>query len=324
MFIMLTATHDVEDIKLAREHSVAAYLQKPLLYSEIDDLLSKQHMRSNPNVVRETTNSSSRKLSILLAEDGEVNRAVIIELLKRGGHQVTIVGDGGEAIAAWQSATFDAIFMDLQMPTMDGIDATKRIRALESQGKHIPIIAITAAAMKSDEAECLAAGMDDYISKPIDFRELNRLLERLASGNGFNRMVKSTGTDATDDANQLLDASTIDFKAPFATLECGQDQQILLVQTLQKETLQRLREIDEGIRRSDQRLLVRASHSLKSASELFAAEHVKKAAEAIETASRAGDLSNVHDNFAVLRAASQKMLAEIDLWLATQAKSMAS
>ncbi len=318
MFIMLNATHEVEDIKRAREFGIAAYLQKPLLHSEIEEVLGRRRALVSSNSVREKSDSQTKKLSILLAEDGEVNRAVILELLKRAGHQVTFVGDGGEAVAAWQAGEFDAIFMDLQMPTMDGIDATKRIRELEPRGQHVPIIAITAAAMKSDEAACLAAGMDDYISKPIDFRELNSILDKLTSEGapiGIATRTEETGASRNEAS---FSAGIIDFEAPFAAIECGKDQQVLLVQTLQKEALQRLNEIDEGLRRSDQRLLIRASHSLKSASELFAALEVKRAAETIENAARIGDMSDMRAKFDALQSVSQQMLAEIDRWLAAQ------
>jgi two-component system, sensor histidine kinase and response regulator len=122
-------------------------------------------------------------LRLLLAEDGVVNAAVFKGLLERDGHQVWVVEDGQAAIEAWQEGAFDAILMDVQMPRLDGLDATRAIRQAEATGGgHIPIIAITAAAMEGDQARCLEAGMDDYLSKPIDLEQFRRVVDRIRSG----------------------------------------------------------------------------------------------------------------------------------------------
>ena len=123
--------------------------------------------------------------NILLAEDNPVNQRLACTLLQRQGHRVTVAGNGQEAVIAWQKGGFDLILMDMMMPEVDGIQATHRIRQLEAQsdqpGVRTPIIAMTANVMDGDRERCLAAGMDDYVSKPISVHALREALQRVAN-----------------------------------------------------------------------------------------------------------------------------------------------
>ncbi|HLG99206.1 MAG TPA: ATP-binding protein [Bryobacteraceae bacterium] len=124
-----------------------------------------------------------RRLRILLAEDNVVNQKLVAELLRREGQDIEVAGNGREAVAAAERAAFDLIFMDVQMPEMDGFEATGEIRRMESNsGQHTPIIAVTANAMKGDEQRCIQAGMDDYISKPINVQDLRAILKKWPAG----------------------------------------------------------------------------------------------------------------------------------------------
>jgi len=109
-----------------------------------------------------------------------VNQKLVAELLKKDGHDVVVVGNGGEAAAAVAANQFDLVLMDVQMPVMDGFEATTAIRQAENGGRRTPIVAMTAHAMKGDEQKCIQAGMDDYLSKPIHFAELRDMLEKWA------------------------------------------------------------------------------------------------------------------------------------------------
>jgi signal transduction histidine kinase/ActR/RegA family two-component response regulator len=130
-------------------------------------------------VVKQSTRPA-RSLRILLAEDNPVNQLVATRLIEKQGHRVTVAASGGQAIAALNNGTFDVVLMDVQMPELDGIQATKLIRAKErSTGQHIPIIAVTAFAMKGDAEKCMEAGMDAYVSKPITASELFEKIEHL-------------------------------------------------------------------------------------------------------------------------------------------------
>jgi CheY-like chemotaxis protein len=121
-------------------------------------------------------------MRILVAEDNPVNQRVITVLLEKRGHSVVLACNGSEAIDFQEKQSFDIIFMDVQMPAMNGHDATRAIRRAEqSIGSRIPIIAMTAHAMKGDREQCLQAGMDDYLAKPVLIRELEAMLEAFSS-----------------------------------------------------------------------------------------------------------------------------------------------
>jgi CheY-like chemotaxis protein len=129
-------------------------------------------------------------MNILLVEDNKINQVLAVKLLEKWGHLVTISGNGNEALIALEKQNFDLILMDVEMPGMDGLQATRAIRELEKNtGQHIPIVAMTAYAMESDRLRCLEAGMDAYISKPINIKELFQTVESL-----YN---KETGTKQT-------------------------------------------------------------------------------------------------------------------------------
>jgi len=124
---------------------------------------------------------SSRPLRILLAEDNAVNRLLAVRMLEKRGHSVVAANDGRAALAALETGLFDALLMDIQMPEMDGFEATAEIRNAEREtGRHLPIIALTASAMKGDRERCLNAGMDGYLVKPIHAPELDEALGELS------------------------------------------------------------------------------------------------------------------------------------------------
>jgi len=122
-----------------------------------------------------------RALTVLLAEDNAVNQKLATRLLQKMGHQVTLAANGEEAVRAHLTAAFDVILMDVQMPEMNGFEATARIREREEiTGEHVPIIALTAHAIQGDRERCLEAGMDDYLSKPLNSAALAEKLEIVA------------------------------------------------------------------------------------------------------------------------------------------------
>jgi two-component system, sensor histidine kinase and response regulator len=169
----------------SRDLGVSGSLTKPVRRSELmamiqglvhDDLPLKQEPRTlpaKPSVPDPLPSAGQPPKRILLAEDNAVNQRVAVRLLEKRGHEVVVASNGKEALAAWQRQQFDLILMDLQMPVMDGFETTLQIRRAESRSDtHIPIVALTAHAMKGDREHCLSAGMDDYLSKPIRERDL--------------------------------------------------------------------------------------------------------------------------------------------------------
>lgn len=200
--MMLTSAGHMGDAARCRALGISAYLVKPIRQTELLDSIC-QVLRKSPQkrpdllVTRHTLREAKGRLRILLAEDNAVNQTLAVRLLEKRGYAVTVAGDGRAAVAALQSQPFDLVLMDIQMPGMDGFEATAAIRASEeSTGAHIPIVAMTAHALKGDQERCLAAWMDDYISKPIRTSELFAAIERAtgrAAGSESRPALKDTG-----------------------------------------------------------------------------------------------------------------------------------
>jgi PAS domain S-box-containing protein len=185
--ILLTSSGQRGDGQLFADIGFAGYLLKPVTQRDLIDCLTMVlgvkaqawHEKSQPIVTRHSLRSQ-RTLEarrILLAEDNVVNQKVASRMLEKLGYRVDIAVDGQATVNAWASGRYDLILMDCQMPTMDGYEATRTIRSRET-GNRIPIVALTAHAMKGADDKCVAAGMDDYLSKPIDRAQLNECLQR--------------------------------------------------------------------------------------------------------------------------------------------------
>jgi PAS domain S-box-containing protein len=185
--MMLTSAGRRGDAARCRELGIAVYLIKPIRQSELLEAilaaLGKPVREERATVItRHTLREKRQKLQILLVEDNAVNQQLVLRLLEKRDHNVTVASDGREALALFRKSTFDAILMDVQMPVMNGFQATAAIRQEEeSTGTHIPVIAMTAHAMEGDRERCLAAGMDAYISKPVQVNELIAITEKLGS-----------------------------------------------------------------------------------------------------------------------------------------------
>jgi two-component system sensor histidine kinase/response regulator len=188
--MMLSSARHLEDAEKCRAAGIEFYLVKPVFQNDLlaAILLAMRNLdtRSEPQADGRPTLPEwhGPSLRILLAEDNHVNQRVSAKMLEKRGHSVTVVADGKEAVDLALRQTFDLILMDIQMPHMDGYEATAAIRQSEREtGGHVPIIALTAHAMKSDQERCGAVGMDDFISKPIHRADLLEKIERFAPGN---------------------------------------------------------------------------------------------------------------------------------------------
>jgi CheY-like chemotaxis protein len=186
--IILSSGSYPDDSVRCRELGVAAYLTKPIRQSELlDSLLSLLggSVAAGPCEKAVAAGSAqappARRLHVLLAEDSPTNQKLVINLLERWGHQVTVAQNGREAVAACAAGSFDLVLMDVEMPHMDGYEATAAIRAQQQHcAGHVPIIAMTAHAMQGDREHCLSAGMDGYIPKPIRKQQLQEILQQFA------------------------------------------------------------------------------------------------------------------------------------------------
>jgi two-component system sensor histidine kinase/response regulator len=185
IIMMLTSAGHRGDALRCQELGVAAYLLKPIRQSELREAIArvlgaKAQKGAIPLITRYSLGDAADPMAVLrvlVAEDNAVNQRLAARLLEKRGHRVTVTANGREAVEALANHDFDLVLMDIQMPEMDGFEATAAIREKEMHdGTHIPIIALTANAMKGDRERCLAAGMDGYLSKPIVSRDLDELL----------------------------------------------------------------------------------------------------------------------------------------------------
>ncbi len=182
--VMLSSAGLKGDAQRSKEVGFAAYLSKPFTRDELAQVLTRVVNRSPDTqgdlITRHGIRQAQAALNILLVEDHVINQKLAVALIERWGHRVTVAGDGQVALEVLAQQSFDLILMDMMMPVMDGLEATALIRAGESGEQHVPIVAMTANAMQGDRERCLQAGMDDYISKPIEMAELQRVLKRFA------------------------------------------------------------------------------------------------------------------------------------------------
>jgi two-component system, sensor histidine kinase and response regulator len=184
--VMLTSGGERGDVARCQKLGVAAYLSKPFDRLELRDVLLHV-LASDPAqpengvvLTKHALYKQQRSLSFLVAEDNPVNQRLIARLLEKRGHSVVLVQNGREALEALEKQAFDIVLMDLQMPEMGGLEATQRVREKEKvSGDHLAIIALTAHAMKGDEEQCLACGMDGYVTKPINLEELFSVVENI-------------------------------------------------------------------------------------------------------------------------------------------------
>ncbi len=184
VILMLTSGDGPGDIERCRKVGGAAHLIKPVKQSELfDAIVESLGLIHDPGLATSEISaptSPTQPLRILLAEDSFTNQRLAVGLLSKWGHDVTVAKNGLEAIAAFDADSFDLVLMDVQMPEMDGFQATAVIREREAcRNTRTPIIAMTAHAMKGDREECLAAGMDGYVAKPVRRDELQQAIEKV-------------------------------------------------------------------------------------------------------------------------------------------------
>ncbi len=184
IIMMLSSVGVTADGRRCRRLGIARYLVKPVGREELlEAVLETLGRRRRPSEAPREPHgrSGGRTLSVLVVEDNPVNQRLLEALVRAAGHQVQLAGDGLQALEAWRRGGVDLILMDVQMPKLDGLEATRRIRRQEqSTGEHIPIVALTAHAFDGDRDRCLSAGMDDYLSKPVSRARLLEVLERTA------------------------------------------------------------------------------------------------------------------------------------------------
>jgi CheY-like chemotaxis protein len=181
--VVLSSGDHQDDARRCREVGVQLYMRKPVMYSRLQERL-RNFFKKIPSLAGSSAGPQNlpaiRSLKVLLAEDNIVNQMVAQKMLERAGHTVECVINGAQAVARYQDGQYDLILMDLQMPEMDGCEATRRIRQREKEkGGHVNIVALTAHALNGRREQCLAAGMDKYLSKPLRSHELYAVIQEL-------------------------------------------------------------------------------------------------------------------------------------------------
>jgi CheY-like chemotaxis protein/HPt (histidine-containing phosphotransfer) domain-containing protein len=264
--------------------------------------------------------SPSRPLSVLLVEDSTTNQVLAATLLAKKGHTVETAQTGKEALAALASRAFDVVFMDVEMPEMDGFETTARIRAQElSTGEHVPILAMTAHATKDDRQRCLEAGMDGYVSKPIHARELYQALATLTPAKSVPAGMTCTRGPAecalarhatharTHDPSAARPAEIIDKAALLARVGGREDRLRTIVQIFLEESSNLMAELSEAITRGEASRLQRAAHSLQGAVGIFGAPDLVDAAVTLESLGQAVELTGAIEAYSRLAREFRKL-----------------
>jgi CheY-like chemotaxis protein len=313
--MMLTSSGEHGDSARCRRLGIAAYLVKPVRPTDLLEAIgrvldTRRGGEAEPSVVAmPVVQPQRRRARVLLAEDNLVNQRVAVRLLTKRGHDVTVAGNGRQALAALDAGTFDVVLMDVQMPEMGGFEATAEIRRRESErGGHLRIIAMTAHALKGDRERCLAAGMDGYIAKPIDRVELFDAVEQ---------------TDLTDSPS--LDAPRRPGRFDYAeALErFGGDVDLLrdVIQLFREDVPVRMAAIREAVERKDAEALRLAAHELKGAAGNLAAASVVDAARTLEILGRHQSMESVPGAWDRLESEIGGLVSELELLPASESQA---
>ena len=306
--IMLTSSSQPGDAKRCREIGLAAYLTKPIsqpeLFEAVSLALSRTKKLPSAKVAEEPSSSNFGPLRILLAEDNLVNQRLTALLLEKRGHHVTVASNGNHAIAAMERAEFDVVLMDVQMPELNGLEATKTIRRKEmmGSGRHVPIIAMTAHAMKGDRDACLAAGMDGYLSKPIRASDLFKAVEDLLAGRDQTPVVRPAPGPA---------GTPFDEAAVLARLDG--DHQLLaeLIETFLTECPALMAEVRKAMAQADAPRVAQAAHTLKGAICNLTDKAAFEAAVELETLARVEDLRHAERVLQKLELETGRLVAAL-------------
>jgi two-component system, sensor histidine kinase and response regulator len=315
--MMLTSAGRRGDAARCKELGISGYLMKPVKQSDLFDAMitilgQKDIERQQAALVtRHSIRESEPKYSILLAEDNPVNQKVATRILEKRGHFVTLAENGMEVLKQLENRNFDVILMDIQMPEMDGLEATRTIRTREAEeGGHLPIIAaMTAHAMKGDKERCLAAGMDEYVPKPIKpillFNTLRDVLD------GKKPIPRPSAGPAANHSKPSPPLSGLDKEAILVNLEGDNELLAELIEMYQEDSPKLLDAIAKAVGDKDAQAVQRAAHALKGAIGNFGQGRAYEAAQTLEKLGRTDDLENVAGVHSVLLEAVNELIADL-------------
>jgi len=301
VIMMLTSGDHPGNAKRCEQLGISAYLRKPVKQSELfDAILLALGITAAEKVDTDSQTAERFKrlgpLRILLAEDSLVNQKLAISLLERHGCTVVAAENGREAVAVWESQDFDLVLMDVQMPDMDGLEATAAIRAKERRSKaHIPIIAMTAHALKGDRGRCLEAGMDEYIAKPIRAKRLCDTIERVLGMAGTPLSpTPETELPETDDEGETWDWSRI-----IRGVEGNHDVLRGIVEASLDESPRLIEEIRQAIRNGDAAAVQRSAHTLMASARFFGIRRLSDSVRRLEDMGKEENLDGAEESLAI-------------------------
>ena len=319
-----------------KKYGIARFMFKPVIASELlNEVLRQfgQYTTVKPEQLPTAATSSPVKpRRVLLVEDNEINRRVAVGLLGPRGHQVVEVENGQEAVNTLAEQEFDVVLMDMQMPFMDGYEATAAIRKREHQtGGHIPIVAMTAEALKGDREHCLASGMDDYVSKPIAAAEMYRAVERFpancllsetalqdsqeSSTTLTERAIKSKDPElqsGTSASSALAAVAAVDWEVAKHRLGGGADVLREFSELVKAQVPTLLADLRRAIDTRDFKLLRRSAHTMRGSVTYFGAEPLAQAALALETLGRIESFEGAPQMLAALEQELTRVLAALE------------
>ena len=297
--MMLSSTDQLEAAARCHELGIAGHVTKPVRQSELLDAIvtALGNGSDTSHFVRpvsEPALRAARPLRVLLAEDNAVNQRLAVRLLEKWGHTVVVAGNGLKAVETWEQEPFDLILMDVQMPEMSGIEATAVIRERERfAGARLPIIAMTAHAMEGDRDKCLAAGMDHYVTKPIDQRKLFEAVESFGG---------SSASEANVIMNDIDKVTALSFDPVIVLQRVDGDRDLLreIGGLFLQDAPRLLSDIRNAVSRADPKALEHSAHTLKGSVGNFGARIAFEAALALEQMGRQGDFARAQESFTLL------------------------
>jgi two-component system, sensor histidine kinase and response regulator len=249
-------------------------------------------------------------LSILLVEDNAVNQKLGISMLEKMGHDVTLAANGQLAVDAVRSKQFDLILMDIQMPVLSGLDATRAIRAWERGRRRTPILAMTAHAMAGDAQKSLAAGMDGYVSKPVDVAVLRAEIDRLTQSK-----IAREREDMKDRTNPAV-AASINLSELLARVDNHRELLFDLLSIFKEEFPTYLNSLAQAVARTDASETAAVSHTLKGMLSNLAVSRAAASVARIEQLARAGDTTSLAVAFAAFERDVQGLVPEMESYMA--------
>ncbi|MFQ5646119.1 MAG: response regulator [bacterium] len=318
--MMLTSYGKHGDAARCRELGINSYLRKPIKSNDLLSAIKKligcwSPEEENPDLITTHTLLENRRyLHILLVEDKAINQELAVIMVNSWGHTVVVANNGKEALEALEKKEFDLVLMDIQMPEMDGFEATAIIREKEKKtGGHMPIIAMTAHAMKGDRERCLEAGMDDYVSKPIVAKKLFDAIERLAGDKkkaapAALKIISEIPPKAVNEIPEITEKTEpenqekkiFDRNAIMTRVNGNINLLLKIIGLFQEDCPKMLAEIRQAIEAGDSKALERSAHALKGSVSHFEAHASFEAALSLEKTGRNGDLSSAKDTLALL------------------------